>query len=875
MIGETVSHYRITRQLGSGGMGVVYEAVDTKLNRTVALKFLPPELTRDPDAKARFLHEAQAVSALDHPNVCTVYEIGETDNGQLFLAMARYDGETLADLVKRGPQPIARVLDITRQVASGLTKAHDMAIVHRDIKPANIFLTADGLVKILDFGLAKLSGQTQLTRTGTTLGTPVYMSPEQAKGENVDQRTDLWSLGVVCYEMVTGHPPFRGDSSQAVIYANLNLEPKPLGELRADIPDSLDEVVRTALKKEAGNRYSSATAMLRDLGSSVSTTNRRVRLGMSDSPTVSVLVRPRRSRWALMGGLMLLLGVLAVAGSRFLILSPPGDIPAKVLAIVPFSAIGMGDESYFAEGISDAILNRLCHIEGLNVIARGTSARLGRAEADILVASRALGINYLLEGTVQQHKRGDSAPRILVRLRLVRTEDGVVLWSDTYEDRAGDVFGIQAIVAETVARELDVALLASDRLLFGARPTDNLAAYDHYLRGRDFQFKAQGHDDWNQARLEYIKAVNLAPDVVEAHSMLAQVEVWLYRSWGKQDGLEMGAAAVAQAVELNPENIATKFALADLAYNGRRDFDEAMKYYEDIQKAQPGNPDVWQRMGMIQRRKGLWSEASASLEVARSLDPLNDHISAILVEVYYWTGRFEDGLRESNRGLDSGFKISALGYESRALLQIGSDGQVDRGRLTLLAALDNVPIESWETGSMGTRLKLIRMYPDVYREVYERLDTAGVPARVAGETAIFKAELAWSIGDREQEAAWADTIVAIWEPLVANDPSDPFPRLGLALAYAHLERKDEFIKTFDEYLEKFPPEKDAFGGIAALGVLTEAAARANALDLAIEGLERLLSVPSRFHPEIIRNDPIWLPLLDLPGIRNVLEKHAD
>ena len=236
MIGKTISHYNITRELGAGGMGVVYEAVDTKLDRTVALKFLPPESTRDPDAKARFVHEAKAASAIDHPNVCNIYEIDETDDGQLFLAMACYEGETLKDPIARGPLPLDDVLDITRQVAEGLTEAHARDIVHRDIKPANIFITEGGLAKILDFGLAKLAGLTQLTQEGTTLGTAHYMSPEQVGGQEVDHRSDLWCLGVVLYEMITGRVPFQGDHAQAVTYAILNSDPEPITGLRTGVP---------------------------------------------------------------------------------------------------------------------------------------------------------------------------------------------------------------------------------------------------------------------------------------------------------------------------------------------------------------------------------------------------------------------------------------------------------------------------------------------------------------------------------------------------------------------------------------------------------------------------------------------------------------
>ncbi len=236
MIGQTVSHYRITKQLGAGGMGVVYEAVDTKLDRTVALKFLPPELTRDPDAKARFVQEAKAASTLDHPNVCNIHEIDETDDGQLFIVMACYEGETLRQKIERGPLPLHEAVDITRQIAEGLAKAHEQEIVHRDIKPGNIFLTTDGLVKIVDFGLAKLAGQVKLTQPGTTLGTVAYMSPEQAAGEETDHRGDLWSLGVLLYEMTAGRAPFVGDHQQAVIYAIRNEEPEPLTGLRTEVP---------------------------------------------------------------------------------------------------------------------------------------------------------------------------------------------------------------------------------------------------------------------------------------------------------------------------------------------------------------------------------------------------------------------------------------------------------------------------------------------------------------------------------------------------------------------------------------------------------------------------------------------------------------
>jgi tetratricopeptide (TPR) repeat protein/tRNA A-37 threonylcarbamoyl transferase component Bud32 len=297
MIGQTISHYKILEELGAGGMGVVYKAEDTKLKRTVALKFLPPELTRDKDAKTRFIHEAQAASALQHNNICTIHEIDETRDGRLFISMDCYEGETLKEKIARGPLPLDEALDIAIQVAEGLSKAHEAGMVHRDIKPANIMITSDGVVKIVDFGLAKLAGQTKVTKTGTTVGTVAYMSPEQAMGKNIDHRSDVFSLGSVFYEMLTGELPFKGDHEAAVLYGITNSEPDKLSTYRRDLPEQIQQIIDKALAKDANERHQSASDLLKELtpwrsmraavaGSSVS----RSRIRLKHIIVVTVLV---------------------------------------------------------------------------------------------------------------------------------------------------------------------------------------------------------------------------------------------------------------------------------------------------------------------------------------------------------------------------------------------------------------------------------------------------------------------------------------------------------------------------------------------------------------------------------------------------------
>lgn len=309
MIGETISHYKILEKLGGGGMGVVYKAEDTKLKRTVAIKFLPPDLIRDDEAKIRFVQEAQAASALEHNNICTIHEVDETEEGQLFIVMACYEGDTLKKKIEQGPLEIEDAVRIALQVAKGLSKAHEKGIVHRDMKPANIMITDDGVVKILDFGLAKLAGQTRITKTATTMGTVAYMSPEQSRGEIVDQRTDIWSLGVIFYQMITAQLPFNGEYEQAVIYSILNDDPESIDNLRTDVPAEIQKVVRTSLQKDVEKRYQSVGEIIGVLEE----LKRKFDSGQLVTPDQKIEHRRKRKKYLSAALAILLISVIAVA----------------------------------------------------------------------------------------------------------------------------------------------------------------------------------------------------------------------------------------------------------------------------------------------------------------------------------------------------------------------------------------------------------------------------------------------------------------------------------------------------------------------------------------------------------------------------------
>jgi serine/threonine protein kinase len=438
MIGRTISHYRILEKLGEGGMGVVYKAEDTKLNRFVALKFLPPRVSDD-EATQRFVNEAHAVSALDHPNICAIHEIDQTADGQMFIVMPCYEGASLEAMLRRGPLDIEKALRIASQTARGLAKAHERGIVHRDVKPGNILVTADGLAKIVDFGLAKLVTQTRLTRLGTTLGTVKYMSPEQAQGQEVDERSDIWSLGAVLYEMAAGRPPFRGEHEQAIIYSILHDAPEAVERLLPTAPKGLDRIVSKALAKDPAQRYQRMSEMADDLDLLRESVHDKTRASAAQS------VNGRRTRLWIGIAAFVIIGVLALIFVRPYFVKPR-EKPITSVAVLPFQNMSADPEQeYFSDGMTEAIIKELSQIKALRVISRTSVMRYKQTEKSLPEIARELGVDAVVEGSVL---RADNEVRITAQLIAAHPEKH--LWAQDFKRTLENVLVLQSEVAQAI-----------------------------------------------------------------------------------------------------------------------------------------------------------------------------------------------------------------------------------------------------------------------------------------------------------------------------------------------------------------------------------------------------------------------------------------
>lgn len=566
MINNTILHYKIIEKLGEGGMGIVYRAEDTKLKREVAIKFLPHHISANEEERQRFKIEAQAAAALNHPNIATIHAIEES-NEEVFIVMEFIEGNELKEKIGKDKLELGESLAIIEQIAKGLQAAHQKGITHRDIKSSNIMITKSGNVKIMDFGLAKVRGTSQITKFGTTLGTTAYMSPEQARGEHVDHRTDIWSLGIIMYEMLAGKMPFKGDFEQAVIYSILNEDPQSIITVKDGIPIKLEEIIKKSLMKDPEYRYQNMDDFLKALKE----INNKKETS-SDSE--------------------------------------------KTIAVLPFENISPDKETdYFADGLAEELIINLSKIKEVKVFARANTFQYKGTKKDLRTIGRELGVQFLMVGSVRKFKDD-----LRISVQLIEAVKSTQIWGETYKGKLADIFDIQEKVSKEIVEALMVKLSPAEKVNLTKRPTLNAEAFDCYLKGRNL-LSSRTKNNLDFAILLFEKAVELDPRFASAYAALGEAYGTMYRDFDRVETWLDKALDVSLKALMYDSSLSEAYASLGLAYFGKNELDDALSATKKAIELDPINENAYWILSRIYHTADRDKEAVEALEKLISINP--------------------------------------------------------------------------------------------------------------------------------------------------------------------------------------------------------------------------------------------------------------
>ncbi len=859
-----VGHYRIIEKIGAGGMGEVYLADDTKLDRKVALKFLPLHLCQDPECRARFTREAQAAAKLDHPNIVSVFEVGEFQ-GRPFFSMQHVEGQSLKEVIASKPLPLDRLLEIAIQVCDGLQTAHDKGITHRDIKPSNILIDSHGRARIVDFGLASVLGTDQLTKTGSTLGTIGYMSPEQVRGDKIDHRADLFSFGVVLYEMITGHPPFKAASEAATLHAIANTKPELLARFRREVPIELQTVIDKALEKNVSTRYQHADDLAADLK----------RLSAAAAP----LSAPRRDWWnryvvtSAAAVLLIVAGYWAV-NKYILKAKQQPESARKMVAVLPFENLGSPDDEYFADGITEEITTNLASLSGLGVISRTSSMQYKKTDKSLKQIGKELKVDYVLEGTIRWEKT-DAESRVRISPQLIRVSDDSHIWADRFDAVLTDVFQVQSTIANAVAAALDVTLLQSEQQLLARKLNVDPRAYDYYLRGKQYYTISGFHQsEIRLAEKMQIQAIQLEPAFAQPYAELGSIYTEMH--WQQTDTfphiLDSAKRMIDIAMRLDPNVPEPHEALGWYYYHGLRDFNAALAEFSTVLKLQPNNALALASTAWVQRRQGKWPETIAALELVNNLDPRDPWFRYELGITYQSCRRYRDAIAQYDQAIAL-LPDHRWAYILKSWALLNQFGRTREARAVLEDA--RAVVGRWP------ELTWFEVYYDLCDNDYDHaLSLLVAPGVVMfpenADTSDYYAlkGLTYNLmGKRDAAMIYLDSARARLEPLLSAGSNAAPVLSSMAKVYAGLGQSDKAVAMARRAVETLPVSTDALDGPKHVRTLAMVYSMVGQFDKAIDQLAYLLTIPSNVSVNALRLSPEFVSLRDIPRFQELLRKY--
>jgi serine/threonine-protein kinase len=875
LAGCSISHFNIIEPLATGGMGVVYRAQDTNLQRTIALKFPLPSYQLDRGTKERFLHEARSAGALDHPNICGIYETGETDDGQLFLAMPLYDGETLkARLTRAGALAVADALSIAKQIADGLGAAHQAGIVHRDVKPANVMLLRDGTVKVLDFGLAKVRDLT-LTEARARVGTVSYMAPEQVAGQPIDGRADLWALGVILYEMLTGRRPFEGEYDVSIAHAIVHTEPVRAAVLRREITPDLDDVVWQLLRKDPVARFASAADVAAQLTASAPGAPVRRRLSQRRTFGSGRL----RSAPRTAGVALTVLAAIAL-GAWLLRRSDAGALEApRTIAVLPFEDPSNTAESrYVAVGLGDAITTGLSRLRLLIVPSYiSTDGYRGTTKPPSQIAHE-LSAAAVVKGSVL--RMGD---RIRVDAQLIDANTNEQLWVQRYERPLTELLDIGRDATKAIIAALNVNVTDAERALIERPPTTNAQAYDLYLRGREVELRGTPLDiarmpaeNIREAQSLYSRAREIDPTFALARARLALTQMYSVLKYDRSPArLEQARLEAEAAVRLQPGLPEAHEALAFYWGPGVGDDAKAIEEFKRALEGVPNSADYHLNLGTSYNKQGRWEEAVAEFDRAMQLEPLSPGPAFNAALANNRLRRYEKAIKAWDRVIalvpDDHLPKLIKGYA-----YVRWQGSAD----TLAAVLERIPAD-WDTNGMATWsrfsvARLRRRHNDALAVLNGSRHTISFDGFVYRPIVLLRGWTQEALGDRARARANYEAARSLLADSVAVHPDDPRIRIALGLAYAGLGRKQQAVQEARRAMELAPLSQNNPRATAFMGGAAEVLAQAGDTDGALELLELLLAMPAGREASVplLRVDPIFDPLRSDPRFEQLLKRFS-